>query len=80
MSAAVKKMSKSKEEMVKPTIPTSPSNPAHSTYSTMVLNAVAFAASALFAISGMNGFAIGCGLLSAFLLSRILFGYLSPWQ
>lgn len=37
-------------------------------------------ASALFAISGMNGFAIGCGLLSAFLLSRILFGYLSPWQ
>lgn len=37
-------------------------------------------ASALFAISGMNGFAIGCGLLSAFLLSRILFGYISPWQ
>ena len=37
-------------------------------------------ASALFAISEMNGFAIGCGLLSAFLLSRILFGYLSPWQ
>ena len=43
MPAAVKKMSKSKEEMVKPTIPTSPSNPAHpahQTYSTMVLNAV----------------------------------------
>ena len=37
-------------------------------------------ASALFAISDMVGFAIGCALLSAFLLFRILFGYISPWQ
>ena len=37
-------------------------------------------ASALFAISDMTGFAIGSALLAGFLLFRILFGYISPWQ